>query len=106
MRRSAVRMLGTWALLRLFLGLVSGGGVSDVFILVLRALGERLLVLVLVALEEVSRIRLRVLLAGVGLGRVLGNLVASGEPHRRGGYRERAPHDLPPGWSASLALPW
>src|SRR5450432_3676526 len=80
--------------------------IANVLVLRLRARGERLLVLVLVALEEVSRVRLRILLAGVGLGRVLGNLVACGERHRRHGHSERAPHALPPGWSASLPLPW
>src|SRR5450631_2240566 len=90
----------------LLIGFVDVAG-ADVLVLALRARGERLLVLVLVALEEVSRVRLRILLAGVGLGRVLGNLVTCGERHRRHGHhRERAPHALPPGWSASLPLPW
>src|SRR5476649_1444883 len=80
--------------------------IADVLVLRLRARSEGLLVFVLVSLEKVSRVRLRILLAGVGLGRILGNLVACGERRRRHAHSESAPHALPPGWSASLPLPW
>src|SRR6185369_3122478 len=60
---------------------------ADVFVLVIRALRQRGLVGGLVALEEIARVRLGVLLAGVGLGSILRDLVAGGG--RQGRREER-----------------
>src|ERR1700737_2025599 len=74
---------------------------AEIFVLVVRAFRQGLLVLRLVALEAVAGIGLGVLLAGVGLGRVLGNLVAGSEQGESRDCDQRL-HALA---SLTLALP-
>src|SRR5258706_266421 len=88
--------------------LASGLGVArtQVFVLVVRANREGLLVLDLVALEEIACIGLGVFLAGVGLRRILRNLVACARDESHCHPEHDRFHALPPpGWSASLPLP-
>src|SRR5688500_3902155 len=101
-RRRGALELSAWVLLfrsALFFG-VAG---ADVFVLVVRPLGECLLVLGLVALEHVAGIGLGVVLAGVGLGGVLGDLAACRQPEGRG-QDKGPPHDCTVLWSPTLAL--
>src|SRR6185312_3283163 len=78
---------------------------AQVLVLVVRAIREGLLELLLVPLEAVAGVGLHVLLAGVGLRRVLGNLVAGGE--REPGRRDpdQRLHALAPRLSETLSLP-
>src|SRR4051812_33015262 len=96
-------MRAAWDLL--LVGFLLAPGRADVLVLELGAIGERRLVFLLVALEAVAGVGLGVFLAGVGLGGVLGYLVASRDHHCERGEGEVRPHALPPSWSASMPLP-
>src|SRR5690349_7613679 len=101
MRRAGARGFEPWSRPPLLFGVAR----AQVLVLVVRAIREGLLELLLVALEAIAGVGLHVLLAGVGLGRVLGNLVAGGEREARGRCPHQSLHALAPRLSDTLSLP-